>query len=212
MLTEALELYQALRKESDWTPFGRADLFGLEGETYRRKQEWENARQSYEHALATKPLPIHKVFLSQCLLQLQQHEKATKTLTEVNPEELSDGERIDYAFAFAVLAINTGDRTRLENAPALLKGVKIRNPLFREQRDSLLINVQEALTVGISIPLVQRTRGIFPALARFVSTYFVLKPSFMGIGLDVGKMLQDLSKRSERNPDRQPENDHKPGS
>jgi hypothetical protein len=43
--------------------------------------------------------------------------------------------------------------------------------------------------------LVQRTRRLFAGFARFVSTYFILKPSFMGMGVNVGKILEDLSKR-----------------
>jgi len=198
LLNEALELYQGLLKEGDWTPLGRADLIGLIGEAYRRKEEWESARQFYVQALATKPLPVHKVFLSECLLHLEELQEATKILAEVKREELSAAERIDYGFAFAVLAIETGDRKRLENATDLLKASEISDPLFREQRDSLLLNVQEALTIGTSLPLIQRTRRLFAGLARFVSTYFILKPTFMGMGLDVGKILEDFSKRDER--------------
>jgi tetratricopeptide (TPR) repeat protein len=199
LLTEALGLYQELLKEADWTPLGRADLLGLIGEAHRHREDWESARQSYVQALATKPLPIHKIFLSRCLLQLEQQDEAAKTLAEVKPEDLSGGERIDYAFAFAVLAIETGDRKRLENAAALLKASQISDPLFREQRDSLLLNAQEALTLGTSDPLIERTRRLFTGLARFFTTYFFLKPSFMGMGVDVGKILEDLSKRGGRN-------------
>jgi hypothetical protein len=91
-----------------------------------------------------------------------------------------------------------GDRKRLAEATATLKALQIGDPLFREQRDAVLLNVQEALTSGPSAPLSRRTRRLFAGLARFVSTYFVLKPSFMGMGVDVGKILEDLSKRGEK--------------
>ncbi len=198
MLTEALELYQKVLAEGDWTAFGRATLLGLIGETYRRKQEWENARQVYMQALEANPLPINKVFLAECLLQLENLPDATRTLAEVQPDELSTAEQIDYAFAFAAIAIEMGERSRLGEATAVLKPLEISDPLFREQRDAPLLNVQEALTSGPSISLTQKTRRLFAGLARFVSTYFVLKPSFMGMGVDVGKILEDLSKRGEK--------------
>jgi tetratricopeptide (TPR) repeat protein len=198
MLTEALELYQKVLAEGEWTAFGRASLLGLIGETYRRKQEWENARQAYVQALEASPLAINKVFLAECLLQLEQLLDAARTLAEVQPGELSATEQVDYAFAIAAIAIEMGDRSRLEKATVVLKALEIGDPLFREQRDALLLNVREALISGPSIPLTQKTRRLFAGLARFVSTYFVLKPSFMGMGVDVGKILEDLSKRGER--------------
>ena len=208
--TEALELYKAVLSEGTWTPLGRADLLGLIGEVYRRKGKWEDAHQSYTQALDAKPIPIHKVFLSECLLQLEQLDQATKTLADVDPEQLTNAERVDYAFAVAALAIETGDRKRLENSIPMLKALEIGDPLFREQRDSVLLNVQEVLTVGISLPLIQRARRLFAGLARFVGTYFILKPTFMGMGVDVGKILEDLSKRTERSPP--PPSDRRPGS
>jgi tetratricopeptide (TPR) repeat protein len=200
MLTEALELYQRLLEDGDWTPFGRASLLGLIGETYRRQQEWEKARQAYVKALEIHPLAIDKVFLAECFLQLEQLPDATRTLGEVQPSELSAGERVDYAFAFAAIAIEMGDRKRLEEATTVLKALQISDPLFREQRDALLLNVREAFTSGPSRPLIERSRRLFAGLARFVSTYFFLKPSFMGMGMDVGKILEDLSKREEKPP------------
>jgi hypothetical protein len=150
LLTEALELYQELPKEDDSTPSGRANLLGLIGGTYRRKQEWESAHQSYLQALSANPSPIHKVFLSVCLLQLERSEEAGKTLAEVKPDELSASEKIDYAFTLATFAIDTGKRKRLEDAKATLKALQINDPVFREQRDALLLVVQEAFTFGTS--------------------------------------------------------------
>jgi hypothetical protein len=156
-------------------------------------------------ALEASPLAINKVFLAECLLQLEQLSDAARTFAEVQPSELSAAEQVDYAFAFGAIAIEIGDRNRLGEATVVLKALQISDPLFREQRDALLLNVQEALTSGPSVPLTRRTRRLFARLARFVSTYFVLKPSFMGMGVDVGKILEDLSKRGE-NPS---ENDHR---
>jgi tetratricopeptide (TPR) repeat protein len=195
MLDEAIDLYRVLLDEGAWTALGRATLLGLVGETYRRKQQWEEARQAYEQALEMHPLAIDKVFLAECFLQLEQLPDATRTLREVQLSELSAGERIDYAFTFAAIAIEMGDRKRLEEASTVLKALQISDPLFREQRDALLLNVREAFSSGPSRPLTERSRRLFAGLARFVSTYGFCKPSLMGVGVDFGKILEDLSKR-----------------
>jgi tetratricopeptide (TPR) repeat protein len=200
ILTEAIELCQKLLEEGDLTPLGRVNLLQMIGEAYRRQQEWEKARQTYVKSLEIHPLAIDKVFLAECFLQLEQLPDATRTLGEVQPSELSVGERIDYAFTFAAIAIEMGDRRRLEEASTVLKALQISEPLFREQRDALLLNVREAFTSGPSRPLTERSRRLFAGLARVFSTYFFLKPSFMGMGVDVGKILEEFSKRGRQPP------------
>jgi len=190
-------LYDLLLKENLWTPSGRANLFRHVGDTYRRKSEWEKASQAYLEAWNVNPSPILKVFLSLCLLQLNQTGEAIKTLDEVTSQELSDIERVDYAFALAAVAIETGDRKRLQDAAALLKTLQIRDPLFRDQRNVLLLNVQEAITLGTSLSLIAKTRALFGKLARFAGTYLILRPAFMGMGVDVGKILEEFAKRQE---------------
>jgi tetratricopeptide (TPR) repeat protein len=150
MLAEALEVFKSLLTEGDWSPLGRATLLRHIGETFRRKQEWENARLAYVEAIEASPLAINKVFLAECLLQLDRLAEATTILAEVRPNELVGAELVDYGFAFAAMAIETGERKRLGDAMALLKSLQIGDPLFRERRDALLLNVHEALTRGPS--------------------------------------------------------------
>jgi tetratricopeptide (TPR) repeat protein len=197
LLSEAIKSYELLLKEDLWTPSGRANLFKHMGDTWRRKSEWEKARQAYLQAWDINQSPILKVFLSLSLLQLNQTEEAIKAVDEITPQELSDIERIDYAFALAAVAIETGDRKRLQDAAALLKTLQIGDPLFRDHRNVLLLNVQEAITVGTSAPLIAKTRSLFAKLARFASTYLIIRPAIMGMGIDVGKILEEFAKRQE---------------
>jgi tetratricopeptide (TPR) repeat protein len=197
LLTEALNLFQNLLKEEDLSPSGRANLLGLIGETHRHKAEWESAKESYDRALELKPSAIHKVFLCECLLQLHQADNAAKLLAQVNRDELEEAEEVDYAFVLAALAIESGERERLESAKSVLKSVRVQDPFFREQRDAYLLNVQEAVVSGASQTLTKRTRNLLANVARSATSYLILKPSFMGMGVDIGKMFEDLSKKSE---------------
>ena len=85
------------------------------------------------------------MFLCDCLLQLDEVKQAQQILSEVKPEELSNTERLDYVFALAGLAMETAEPERLENAKAALRSATVRDPYFRERRDSLLLSAQEAL-------------------------------------------------------------------
>ena len=134
-----------------------------------------------------------------------------KTLAEVKLEDLSSAEQVDYAFTLAALAIETANRERLENAKAVLKTVNVQDPYFRERRDSFLLNVQEALASGASQTLVRRTRRLVADMSRSVGSYLILKPNFMGIGIDVGKIFENLPKGSETRTQQQDRKEESPG-
>jgi hypothetical protein len=143
-------------------------------------------------------------------LAAQSPDEAAKTLRDVKLEDLSQAEQVDYAYALAMLAIETAEQERLEQAKALLKAVNISDPIFRERRDALLLNVQEAITSGSSKTLVQHTRRIFADRIRSATSYLILKPSFMGVGVDVGKIFEDLSRRREARVQEQSDDPHSP--
>jgi tetratricopeptide (TPR) repeat protein len=206
LLTDAIARYKELLQGDEPSIQERANLLGLVGDTFRHKGDWANGRQSYLDALALKPFPVHKVFLCECLRQMGELREAADTLSSVSLEELSRSEQADYAFELAALAIETGERTRLENAKAALKVIEIPEPYFRERRDSLLLNVQEALITGRSPTLIQRTRSILSEMTRSAASYLILKPSFMGIGINVEKIFEDISNRGRGQPSsRQPD-------
>ena len=197
LLAEAVAIFEKLLDEQELTPSGRANLLALIGETYRYKSDWEKARNAYTEAFAIDTSAIHKVFLCECFLHLHQLEEARKSLAEVTPDNLSGPQQVDYAFTLAALAIEIGERELLERARASLRSVSVQQPYFRERRDSFLLNVQEALASGASQTLVRRTRRLFADMARSANSYLILKPSIMGIGIDVGKIFEDLLKRGE---------------
>lgn len=140
--------------------------------------------------------PIHKIFLAECLLQLERHEEATVLLAEVEINDLSNSELIDYAFVTAGVAIEAGNQDRLEASRTLLKELSISEPVFRERRDSIRLNIHEAISSGSSKPLMIRTKRLLANMVHSASTYLILKPTFMGVGIDIGKLVENhLPKR-----------------
>lgn len=195
---QATKIYDELLAEEDyWSSNGRANLFALRGDSYKHEADWERARQSYISALALRSAPIYKVFLCECLIQLGKLDEANKTLADVKIEQLSPAEQADFAFATAALAIEFGERVRLEKARDILKRVHVPEPLFRQRRDSLLLNVQEALVSGRSKSIIARTRALLSGALRSFNSYVILKPNVMGFGLDVNQIFEDLSRRRE---------------
>jgi tetratricopeptide (TPR) repeat protein len=193
VLDEALKIYRELVEEPGYTRKGRANLFRSIGDANRQKDEWAEARKAYEEAIRLDDRPIFKVFLAECLIQLGQISDAEVALHQVAQSALEESELIDYVFVVTNLAIELGDRSRLERAKDALNSIAPRDPLFRGRRDEYLIAVQEALASGSSQKLKQRARSLLMGLTRSTTRYLVLRPTIMGVGIDFGKILEDLS-------------------
>lgn len=202
LLNEAVELYKQLLEKDDFTSTGRAGLCRQLGDTYRHKAAWNLARDTYLRALDIEPSAICKVFLSECFLNLNKTEDATRLITELNPDDLDQGEYVDYAFAVAAISVEAGNQELLEKASAILRDLEVSGPYFRERRDSLLLSVIETQKSGASQTIIYRTRRLLTGLAKSASSYLVLQPNFMGIGVNVGKVLEDLTKGEEEHASR----------
>jgi tetratricopeptide (TPR) repeat protein len=198
LLEEAIKAYEQLLKSSAWTAEGRANIVRQIADTCKVRGQWTRALDLYIEAYELNPREILQVFRSGCLLRLGRGTEALEMIKRVNTSELSQVEFVDYAFVRAAVAIETGDRDTLEKAKTALREAKVAEPYFREQRDELLLSVQEALTSGKSHSVVERARRVLAGVARSATSYLILRPSFMGIGVDVGKIVEDITKGSDR--------------
>ena len=73
-----------------------------------------------------------------------------KTL-DIDPQKLSPGEYADYAFTFAVVAIETGMGDFGDRAEQQLRGLTLKEPFFRERREKFLLellNTREKKATG----------------------------------------------------------------
>jgi len=201
VLDEALLIYRELVKDPGYTAEGRANLFRSIGDVNRHKADWAEARKAYEDAIDLEDRPIFKVFLAECLLQLGQITGADAALQQVIQSELEESELTDYVFAMTSLAIEFGDRNKLERAKDALSSITPREPLFRAHRDEYLITVHEALASGSTQKHKGCARSLLAGLTRSTSRYLVLRPTFMGMGVDLGKMLEDITReKTEKSP------------
>ena len=207
ILTEAASIYESLLRDDAWTQRGRANLFAELGQVYQHQSNWEAAKKAFSQAIEVTHVPVHSVFLSQSLLHLNQPDEAARVLSGVSYDALAPAEQVDYAFTIAALAIQGRNRVKLEEAKAVLKSVTVDTPMFREMRDNYLLSVQEALSAGPSHPLSQRAKQLLAGLGRYVSEYGILKPTIMGVGIDLGKIVGDLSRQAD-NPTKRGTSQH----
>ncbi len=197
IVDEAIARTRSLLESKDLSITGRADMLRQLGDAYRRKAAWSEARDAYLKAFEAAPLAIAKVFLAECLLHLEGWMAAANALASVDSAALETerGEYADYVFSIAAVAVESEDPQRLQEAERLLKALDLKAPYFRESRDALLLTVIETRRSGKSSAVVQRARRALAGVALGASRYLKLEPNVMGIGVNLGRILEDLGKR-----------------
>jgi tetratricopeptide (TPR) repeat protein len=194
LLDEAIALYREALRLDAWTLSGRAHIFRQLGEALRHKSSWVQALETYESAAQCAPQLILKVFMAECYLQLNQIEKAIDAITTVDVSLLDEAELTDYAFIFAAISVETGDREKLQRAELLLKQQELASPFFRSRRDTLLLSVVEAHRAGTSGSLIKTTRKAIAGMLARANRYLLLEPNLMGFGIRGNAILADLAK------------------
>lgn len=194
LIDDAISRLTSLLKEGELTPQGEADVLKQIGDAQRHKGEWQLARDTYCKALELRPDAMCKVFLSECLLQLGNVRETRELLTQIEADTLRNGEDVDYAFALAALAIEDKDDELFRSAVARLKKLDRLEPYFQARRDAILVCILEIQSSDAPNTVLLKARKLLAHMFRSAISYLILKPSFMGIGIDVGKILEDVAR------------------
>lgn len=193
LLDITIQLCNELLDSDKWTASGRASVYRQLGDAHRCKSEWSAARDAYIKAIEFQHLPVFNVFLAECLLHLDGPKVASTTLNSISIKDLDVSEAIDYIFTFALVAIEGGEEEILKSAEQQLRSLEISEPYFQKHRESLLLSIIDTLRNGPSATRTQSARLILKGMASTIARYLKLEPNIMGIGFNVGKMLEDYS-------------------
>ena len=93
-----------------------------------------------------------------------------------------------YGPAIAIL-----EKDDLETARAHLKATPSKQPFFEQYRQQLLVTLLETTP--------KKPSGRLGSLMRKVNQYVSLKPNVFGIGLDLNKIVEDISAGPDRHAD-----------
>ena len=93
----------------------------------------------------------------------------------------------DNAISWAILATITLSPDDIQEAKAHLKQAKAYWPLSVAHRDSMLIQLME-ITPKTSVG---KLRTLLDVLNRYVS----LNPNFFGIGININRIVEDITKK-----------------
>jgi tetratricopeptide (TPR) repeat protein len=193
----ALEAVSLLKKSLEfeyWTSAGEALIYREIGDARKRLDEWEQAKENYAKSLELSPHNVSQVFLAECYLYTEQLSEAKALLDEVLPEKLTYPNYCDYVFVHAVLSIASGDTEELNNSEKLLHTLEFKEPLFRERQQSLLISVLKCKANCSNENIIKRAFAVLKGVMRSANRYLIFQPNFMGIGINLNKVVEDSEK------------------
>ena len=191
LLDNAITLLQQLIGRGDLTKAGIANAYQKLGDVFCCSSSWQEAKDAYSTAFEHDPHDILKIFISKCLLYLDDLEAAKKLMSTVETTNLTASEIADYVFIFSQLAIESGEKEELAKAERELRFLKIAEPYFQQQQNILLLSVIDTLRTGPSKERTKKIRGPLRKVANIFRQYIMFEPNFMGMGVRVGKIIED---------------------
>lgn len=194
LLDRAVDLFRKFTTLENLSKEGLAHGYRKLGDALYSSSSWQEAKEAYVTSLEFGQYEISKVFISKCLLCLDDLTSAREVLSTIETATLDITETADYVFTFAQLAIESGEKEDLTCAEQILRTLEIAEPYFNEYKNTLLISVIDTLHSRPSKKRALKMRNMLQTITAVFSRYVLLEPNFIGIGLKVGKILEDYMK------------------
>lgn len=194
---ELVERLNRLQATGHWTDIGRADLLRSIGDAHRFAGAYGEGAEAYRASYALQASPIVHVFEAECLLRQDRVGDALALIRTVPAGTMDPPEAADHAFTFFLIALAAKDRSALEDAERLLRGVSTPHPYFETLRLQHLVAVQDALRALAEHKEPAKVGPLLRTL-KAVSRYVQLQPNFNGVGINFNNLIDDAVERAER--------------
>ncbi len=185
-LNRAVIQFEKYMEIDDLSDTGRVNGHRDLADTYRIQKEWQSALRHYDAAINVANNPILHVFKAECLNGLGELDQALAEIDDVPIGSFDcDEEKADYILHFAMLAVSSGEKERLQKARSQLAIPIKREPIFHQQALQMSKVVLETMESGKSSSLVRKARQLLTS----VGSSLMLQPNFMGIGINLNKLI-----------------------
>jgi len=178
-------------------PNGIAMVHRAIGDANRYGGRYEVAVAAYRTSYALDPDPALQTFEAECSLHLGDLDEAMRLIRAVPVAGLDEPERADHAFTFFYIALARRDAAELREARGLLRAAETPQPYFEQWRLRHLDTAQQALD-ALAEELDPPELGPILKAMKAVSRYIQLQPNFIGIGLNINNMIDDLVARADK--------------
>ena len=135
---------------------------------------------------------LSKLFYARALVRSGEVDRARALLTALDTREFDEANRLDEALAWSMVAAVSLRSDDLQMARERLKASTASQPFFEVYRQQALVTLLETTPKKVN-----RKVG---ELLRKLNEYVSLKPNAFGIGIDLNKILEDISAKPDKGP------------
>jgi tetratricopeptide (TPR) repeat protein len=195
LLGESIGILSGMLLDDEWTLLGRASINREIGESYKFLEDWASAEKAHKEALALHEDPIDRIHIAEAMLYQKKVDEACTQIDLLKQEDLSGSAYEDYIFAYAIIAIWSAEKVRLEKALSLLESYTAKEPYFRERRLALLLSVNSGISKGTVSPEQKQASAPKGGFLSLLSKVFMIQPNVAGIGINFNAILDELAKK-----------------
>lgn len=193
---QSIQEFESLLENHSWTDSGIADIYFEIGKSLFNIKRYAEAVEIYKKSLEINNSEIVKVFLSQSLLELNVSD-VIGTIKEVedNLSKLSEFELLDFIFTYTAIGIAHKQKDMIEKSLAYLAETSQLAPLFEKRKSKLLSEISLLYKNGDldkKSTLLNTLKSFFGSTTR----YLILQPNIAGLGININKIVDDLSSKS----------------
>lgn len=201
LLANAAERLQRLATLPEgWTAQGRAFVYRCLGDVQRGRVAWAEAEASYASGYALDHDPMSLVFQATCLLMLDRQVDALTLIQKIAFSELDAAEQVDYALAYAAIAIALRDATEVQVAARLVEATRPLRPYFQREKLRYQLEIERAraaIEAGEEVPKSSRLLDWITSINRWL----MVQPNVAGFGVNLNLVVEDiLSAHRKRKP------------
>ena len=186
-IEKAVTLFESiLNNSSTLTLFGIGEYRLWLGRCLSFLGDFEEAIRNYELSLEANDTALAKIYLAEANASSGKLSRGREFLSSINCSTLSLDNLQDFAAAATVLALASRTQKDVEDAITALRTHQPKTCFFVQQKDRMMYLLHQTSPTE-SATVIQK-------IIRSISRYFILKPNFMGLGIDVGNVLEDLAR------------------
>lgn len=190
---EALEQFHHLLVDENSNSRHKAEIYRFIGDSHNSLKQWKETIASYQHAYSLNELPIYRLLEAEALVHGNMLEEAHSVLSDLSEHDFSDYESADYVLIYSYVQTKRQEREGLQEAKRQLQNLKIREPLFNEQRLNLLVNVTSLLDTGsLDREADRKSTDFLKAISRFL----IMQPNVFGLGVNLNAIIDRLATKT----------------
>lgn len=190
---KAVELFLESIKLAKLSSEGQSEIFWLIGLVYIDIEDYENAQTYMDLSINSFNNSIAKIFKSLVYIYQKDYENAFNIIDSIEYKSLSKANKIDYLMTYSQLLIYKKDKEKMQFILSELQLQNIETGYFSITiKDAMIKLLEEYQNMEVEE---QSDSKVIKAL-KMINQYMVLRPSLMGIGIDINKLIDKaLDKR-----------------